>query len=63
MIEFDMEHRKCRMCAYSVNLLDAGWVCQKRLMIIHPDMLVIFKIETGTCFRIAKPRMNRRNEL
>jgi hypothetical protein len=45
-----VDERECQNCTYAEKLLVGGWICNKKLMSILPDMHVTFKISEGSCF-------------
>lgn len=47
---FDTETRKCKDCDHSKHVAN-GWICEKLLMGITPNMYVVYKVLKGTCFK------------
>ncbi len=46
---YEVESRKCNGCNRSVKVV-GGWICNRHMMAISPDMRVTYKISEGTCW-------------
>ena len=43
------DDRECKDCKHSMELI-TGWICNKKLMAILPDMHVGYLKENGSCW-------------
>lgn len=55
----DVDDSECRDCSHARKLL-TGWICNKHLMAISPDMHVTFKISEGSCWTPSNAALTRR---
>jgi len=54
-----VDDRECQDCNFAKKLI-GGWICNKHLMAISPDMHVTFKISEGTCWTSSNAALTRR---